>query len=289
MMLRRHSWPARRRSLVRRPARPASSRRPRPRSSRPSRSWATSCARSAAIASSSRPGRRRHRRPHLSAQADRRAHAGHGAGAGQQRAGLRGLDRPPGQGRAVQGPRHRRHRPACRRCRARRRPATAMRTAPIRIAGRMSTARGATSRTSPRASPRPMPRTPQSIATRGAAYDKRLAALDPWIKARDRQGAGGAAPRRSPATTRSAISQRLRRAVRGAARLQHRERAVGARRGGADPPGARAEDQGAVRREHEQPRPGRPDRPRIRAPWSARGSTATRCPSPAARRRPTRR
>ena len=54
---------------------------------------------------------------------------------------------------------------------------------PIRIAGRMSAACGAMSATSPRASPRPMRRTPPSIASAAQAYDKRLAELDQWIKA----------------------------------------------------------------------------------------------------------
>ena len=48
-------------------------------------------------------GRSRHRRPHLSTQADRRAHPRRGPGAGEQRPGFRGLDRSSRQGRPLQG------------------------------------------------------------------------------------------------------------------------------------------------------------------------------------------
>ena len=235
-----------------------------------------------------RAGRRRHRRPHLPAQADRRAHACRGAGAGEQRAGLRRLDRPSRRGGALQGPCHRGD-------------------------GRRAHAGGAVARPRPRPRPRsallagcrpraPLCRQHRRRAGRSRSRERRAlsrarAVLRPAARRRSTTGSRREIAK-VPAAQRKAITGHdfvpllragLWRAVPGAARLQHRQRAVGQGRGGADPPGARTEDQGAVRREHDQPRPGRPDRPRIRAPWSARASTAMRCRRPAARRRPTRR
>ena len=171
-----------------------------------------------------------------------------------------------------------------------RRPATATRTAPIRIAGRMSAARAATSPTSPTGLAEADPANAAPIASaRG---------LRPAARRRSTTGSGARSPRCRQAQRKAITGHDSFRyfaaapmaCSSGAARLQHRQRAVGASDvAGADPPGARAEDQGAVRREHDQPRPGRPRSPANRAPWSARASTATRCRRPAARRRPTRR
>ena len=61
--------------------------------------------------------------------------------------------------------------------------ATATRTASIRIAGRMSAARAATSPISPRAWPRPIRRMPQHYREHARTYDQRLAELDQWIRA----------------------------------------------------------------------------------------------------------
>ena len=140
------------------------------------------------------PGRPRHRRPHLPAQADRCAHPGRGARcwsatAWASRAGSIAWPRRPASRAGASWPR-----------RARRRIA-------IRIAGRTSPARGATSPTSPTGWPPPIRRTPRAIAhargaVRPAAGDARR--LDP---PRDRDRARRSGGRRSPATPRSAISR----------------------------------------------------------------------------------
>ena len=235
-----------------------------------------------------RPGRRRHRRPHLPAQADRRAHARRrrrrmvSNGLGFEGWIDRLAEAAPFKGRPIvattgvptlEAPRRGHGHthgpdPHCWQDvgRARRYVAN--------IAAGLAEADPANAADYRERAPalRPAPRRARPVDQGG-----------------DRQGAGRPAqghhrPRLVPLLRRG-----LWRAVPGAARLQHRQRAVGPGRGGADPPGARAEDQGAVRREHDQSRPGRPDRPRSRAPWSARVSTATPCRRPAARRRPTRR
>ena len=235
-----------------------------------------------------RPGRRRHRRPHLPAQADRRAHAGRGAGAGEQRAGLRGLDRPARRGgaasRAVASWRRRRADPGGAS------PATASH-GPIRIAGRTSAAPAATSPTSPTglAAADPANAAHYRDARRGVRPAAgRRSTLDPA-----REIANGAGGQRKAITGHDLVPlfrPRLWRAASSAPRGYNTDSEPTARgRRRPDPPGARAEDQGAVRREHDQPRPGRPRSPAIRAPSSARASTATRCRGPAARRRPTRR
>ena len=164
--------------------------RPGPRSWRPSRSWATWCAEVGGERDRPRrPGRRRHRRPHLPAQAERRAHACRARRRMVSNGlGFEGLDRPSGRGGALQGPRHRgdgrRADPAKRRRHgySQPRPRSAL------LAGRRP-ARAATSPTSPTAWPTADPANAAHYRERAQPYDQRLAAARSMDQGGDRQGA----------------------------------------------------------------------------------------------------
>ena len=97
--------------------------------------------------------------------------AGRRQGAGEQRPGLRGLDRPAGRGGGLQGHAHRGLGTGA----APRRP--------IRIAGRTSPARAATSPTSPTGLAAADPANAALLSPRAPqTYDARLAALEAWIR-----------------------------------------------------------------------------------------------------------
>ena len=121
-------------------------------------------------------------------------------------------------------------------------------------------------------------------AKHAAAYDERLATLDAWIR---REIAAVPEARRQAITGHTSFRYFARAYdVRFSAPTGYStdRRADRAGRRQPDPPGARAEDQGAVHREHDQPRTGRRDRPRLRR--QRRPAPLQRRPLEARRSRP---
>ena len=140
-------------------------------------------------------------------QADRRPHPGRRPGAGEQRPGVRGLDRSSRQGRPLQGPRHR---GLQRRAHDRGRTGAWSQPCPwprpALLAGRRlrQALRGqhrAGSRRGRSGECRGLPR-PRRGLRREAGRPR------PVGQGGDRQGAGRPSARRSPGTTRSATSRR---------------------------------------------------------------------------------
>ncbi len=171
--------------------------------------------------------------------------------------------------------------------------ATATAMAPTRIAGRTSSRVRHLCRQHRRGPGRwSIRRTPPIYRERAAGLrPSAWSTLDHWVKDGDRQGAGRQAARHHGARFVPLFLGRPMACSSQPPRGYNTEqRAVGASDVAALIRQVREQaHQGAVRREHDQPRPGRPDRARVGRGGRAARSTAMRCRDRTDRRRPTRR